>query len=189
MASKKKQVVVEDVPAVRVILIAAIAANGVIGDKGTLPWHIPEDLKFFKERTGTSPLVMGRRTFESMPKVVWKTRVPHVLTRNSDWLDFTNVPQWAHSDELYQLVADAKRSTTTGEVFVVGGAQVYEAALGLTNGEFFKDDLLVDEVILTQLKQSYVGDTVFPMNGLFPFHAEEQLADTEKFSVMRYVRI
>lgn len=188
MASKKKQVV-EEAPSVRVILIAAVAANGVIGDKGKLPWHIPEDLKFFKERTSTSPLVMDLRTFESMPKVVWKTRVPHVLTRNSDWIDFTGVGQWAHADELHQLVADAKRSTTTGEVFIVGGAQVYEAALGLTNGKFFKDDLLVDEVILTQLKQSYVGDTVFPMNGLFPFHAEEQLADTEKFSVMRYVRI
>lgn len=192
MASKKKQVVVEDVPAVRVILIAAIAANGVIGDKGTLPWHIPEDLKLFKELTAGTPLVMGRRTFESMPAKVWLDRTPFVLTRTPMDVHLPDsVMTQAHlvsADDLDKLIQAAKDASQTGKVFIIGGASIYETALGLRGGTRYASEVRVDEVIITHLHQSYVGDTEFPMLGLFGFQADEQIATNDKFRTVRYLR-
>ena len=67
-----------------IVLIVARADNGVIGDKGGLPWHIPEDLKHFKKRTMGKPMVMGRKTFESLPGLL-PGRRHIVVTRNMAW--------------------------------------------------------------------------------------------------------
>lgn len=176
MPTKKKQPVeAEKTP--KVILIAAVAANDCIGDKGKLPWHIPEELALFKKITGTSPLICGRRTFESMPRSVWQTRAPCVLTKDVISVNFDHIKLFTVSDDLNRLVEQAVQLSEDGRVFIIGGKSLYEAA--------FKGKVHVDEAIITHLTYSYIGDTFMPP--LPPkFHQVEQLAEHKLFTTHRY---
>ncbi len=144
--------------------IVACALNGVIGCHNTLPWHLPEDLKFFKAMTLGHTLVMGRKTFESLPKLL-TGRKTIILSKQA-----LNVPE-AQVIHCFEELFDLK---TEGELWICGGAQIYALALPYCQ-----------ELYLTRVKQSPVGDTYFPSFET-SFVMAEVLKDTDQFSILRY---
>ena len=125
-----------------VTMIAAVGRNGVIGDGETMPWHLSEDLKFFKRTTMGHPMVMGRRTFDSMGVLPGRRSV--VVTRSRDWRHAG--VEVAHSvEEALDLVGG------DGEVFVVGGGEVYRLALPYAA-----------RLLITEVDQSPEGSVTFP---------------------------
>ncbi|MBC8154459.1 MAG: dihydrofolate reductase [Bacteroidetes bacterium] len=134
----------------KISLIAAVAANGVIGrdnQKGEpdMPWRLPDDSRFFKQKTIGHPVIMGRRSFDALGKPL-PNRLNIVITRNADYRaeGATVVPS------LEEAMA-AARSVEQDEIFIIGGAQVY--ALGLTIGT---------TLYLTEIQKAYEGETHFP---------------------------
>ena len=127
-------------------LIAIVARNGVIGRDNTMPWHLPEDLKQFRETTTGHAVIMGRRTWESLPPKVRPLpgRRNVVLTRQSGWL--------AEGAEVVPSL-DAALTLLQGQprAFVIGGAGVYATALAQA-----------DELHLTEIHQDFDGDVAFP---------------------------
>jgi dihydrofolate reductase len=131
----------------RLVLVAAVAENGVIGADGGMPWHYPEDLRHFKETTMDSPVVMGRRTYESIVADVGGPlpgRLNVVLsTRDLD------LPEGAvHAGSVEGAVEAVAGS---GVAYVVGGETVYEQFLSHADG-----------MVLTEVPDSPEGDTYFP---------------------------
>jgi dihydrofolate reductase len=124
-------------------LLAAVAENGVIGRDHRLPWHLPDDLKRFKSLTMGKPILMGRRTFESIGRPL-PGRTNLVLTRSRGWSSPGSVV--VHSlDEAIARVGDA------AELMVVGGAEVYRLALPRAR-----------RVHLTRVHSHVEGDALFP---------------------------
>jgi dihydrofolate reductase len=123
-------------------LIYARAANGTIGRDGTLPWHIPADLKRFKALTMGKPMIMGRKTFASFPRPL-PGRRHIVLTRDADW--------HAEGAEAAHSVDEALALAGSGEVAVIGGAEI--------NALFLP---LADRVELTEVHAKVAGDTFMP---------------------------
>ncbi len=131
-------------PSERVTLVAAVAANRVIGAAGDIPWRIPEDFAHFKRVTLGHTLVMGRATYESIGRPL-PGRTTVVLTRDRGWAaDGVHVA--GSLDEALTIAAELP-----GEVMVAGGATVYEAALPLADAQ-----------ILTEVHLSPDGDTRYP---------------------------
>jgi dihydrofolate reductase len=131
---------------VKVALVAAVARGGVIGRDGTIPWRLPEDVAFFKELTTGHVVVMGRRTWESIPDRFRPLpgRRNVVVTRNREWA--------AEGSERAGSVEEALAlAEGTERVFVIGGAEVYAAALPHA-----------DELVLTEIELDVDGDTFFP---------------------------
>jgi dihydrofolate reductase len=129
-----------------VVLIAAVAANGVIGDAGSIPWHLPADFAHFKATTLGHTLVMGRATYDSIGRPL-PGRTTVVLTRDPAWSAGDERVLVAGSlDEALRLAADLP-----GDVYVAGGAQVYAAALPLADAQ-----------VLSEVHASPEGDTVYP---------------------------
>jgi dihydrofolate reductase len=127
----------------RISLIAAVARGGVIGADGALPWHLPEDFAFFKRTTMGHPLVMGRRTFDSIGRALPGRRTI-VITRQRDW-HHPDV-ETAHSlPEALSLAGPAD------EVFVAGGGQVYEEAMPYAH-----------RLLVTEVDRQVDGDVTFP---------------------------
>ena len=128
----------------RITLVAAYARNRVIGDRGRIPWRIPEDFAHFKATTMGGVLVMGRATYDSIGRPL-PGRTTIVVTRNPDWTaDGVLV---AHSlDEALDLAAEQP-----GETFVVGGTQVYEQALPRATHQ-----------VLTEVDLTPDGDACYP---------------------------
>ncbi len=135
----------DDGPRQEIFCIYARAANGVIGNEGKLPWHIPADLKRFKALTMDKPMIMGRKTFESLPGLL-PGRRHIVLTRRERW-DSTGA-------EVVRSVAEALEVAGEGEVAVVGGAAIYDVFLKVAH-----------KVELTQIHAEYAGDTFMPELG------------------------
>ncbi len=129
-----------------VTIVAAVARNGVIGVDGGLPWHLPDELRLFKETTFGHVLVMGRRTYESIGRPLPGRRTV-VVTRNADWSPDADDVVVAH--DLEEALDRARR--VGDEVFVVGGGEVYAAALPLA-----------DRLELTFVDREPDGDTTFP---------------------------
>ena len=130
---------------VNVALIAAKSENGVIGKDGDMPWHLSEDLKFFKRTTLGKPVVMGRKTYESIGKPL-PGRPNLVVTRNADWR--------ADGVQVFgslEAALNIAKKLEPEEIIIGGGAQIYELALPYT-----------DRMYLTQIHQSFEGDTFFP---------------------------
>ncbi|MDH3730928.1 MAG: dihydrofolate reductase [Acidimicrobiia bacterium] len=130
-----------------IVLIAAVARNGVIGVAGGLPWSLPADLRRFKRLTVGQTVVMGRATFESIGRPL-PDRVNIVLTRNPDFS--------AHDVEVAHSVGEALTiaghgGPESGELFVIGGAAVYEQFLELA-----------DRMELTMVDAAPFGDVWFP---------------------------
>ncbi len=125
-------------------IVVAIAENGAIGYKNDLLWHLPADLKRFKEMTTGHSIIMGSRTFRSLPKGALPNRRNIVLSRTQQ--DFPGA-EWAASPEVaLELVGEE------AEAFVIGGAQVYEQMLPYT-----------DKIYLTRVHADFPeADTFFP---------------------------
>ena len=121
----------------RLHLIFARAANGVIGKQGTLPWHLPEDLAHFKRTTLGCPVIMGRKTWDSLPPKFRPLpgRVNVVITRQAGW-------QAAGATVAHSLEAAMALCEAHADVWVIGGAQIYEQALPLaTTAEITEIDI------------------------------------------------
>jgi dihydrofolate reductase len=124
-------------------LIAAVARNGVIGRNNALPWRLPEDLKRFKALTTGHPIVMGRKTWESLGRPL-PNRHNIIITRNKDYV--------ADGATVVKSIEEARSSATgADEIFVIGGAEIYRIALPLA-----------DRLLLTELDADFTGDTYFP---------------------------
>ena len=140
-------------------MIVAMAANRCIGRGNRMPWHLPADLKHFKQSTLGKPVIMGRKTFESILASLGKPlpgRTSIIVTRNLNYqppgLDAQARAAVLLADSptaALQVMADA--SLATDEVFVVGGAEIYRAMLPVA-----------DKLIVTEIRQDFEGDAFFP---------------------------
>ncbi len=130
-------------------LIFARAANGVIGRDNTLPWHLPEDLAHFKRTTLGCPVIMGRRTWDSLPPRFRPLpgRQNIVLSRDPAWTAAGASRASSLAEALAQLPPDQ-------EVWVIGGAEVYAQALPLA-----------DRAVVTEIDQDFEGDAYAPQFG------------------------
>lgn len=134
----------EGTPHGRVVLVAAVADNGVIGNAGAIPWRLPEDMRHFKAVTRGHPVLMGRLTFESIGRPL-PDRTNIVVTRDPAWsADGVTVV-----GSVEEGLAVARRHGE--DVMVIGGAQVYAAALPVA-----------DVQVLTEVHQEPEGDTYYP---------------------------
>lgn len=124
------------------IIVATDASNG-IGINNTLPWHLPEDLAHFKRLTSGHPIIMGRKTFDSIGRAL-PNRRNIVISRNADWRH-EGVERVGSLQEAQALVAGVDQA------FIIGGAQVYQQALPL-----------VDKLVITRISRTYECDAFFP---------------------------
>ena len=128
----------------RLALIAAVAANGIIGRNGTMPWHLSADLKYFKALTSGKRIVMGRRTWEAFPKPLPNRE--HVVVSSQSLSLPDGVIKVRSLAEALALPPHAG-----APVFVIGGNAMYREALPLT-----------DDLYLTEIEADIEGDTTFP---------------------------
>lgn len=132
---------------VPVVLVLAMSDNGVIGDRGGLPWRILDDMKRFKRLTLGKPIIMGRKTWDSFPKKPLPGRTNIVVTRDTSWRAEGAVA--VHSFDAALTKACNKNPS---EIAVIGGAEIYKAALPLA-----------DRVELTEVHITVDGDTRLPL--------------------------
>lgn len=126
-----------------VSIIVAIAQNGTIGDKNSLLWHIKEDMRFFRTTTSGHPVIMGRKTFESLGSKPLPKRTNIVITRADREFEGALT---AHSlQEAIRMAGEDE------EIFIMGGAQIYREALAVA-----------DRMYITHVERDYEGDTAFP---------------------------
>lgn len=132
-----------------VALIVAAASNGVIGKDNQMPWHISEDLKYFKAVTLGKPVIMGRKTFESIGKPL-PGRSNIVVTRQPDW-QAEGVIRCSSLDEALIQGETVAAENNVDEVMIIGGAQLYHASLDRA-----------DRLYLTEIHKNVTGDAYFP---------------------------
>lgn len=126
-------------------LLVAASQNNVIGKESKLPWHLPDDLKYFKNLTWGMPILMGRKTFESIGKAL-PGRKSIVITRNKAW-------QHEGVEVVHSIEEAVSKAGAFGvkEIFVIGGAEIFKTALHEA-----------DKIYLTRIHHSFDGDVYFP---------------------------
>lgn len=144
--------------------IAAMSMNRVIGQGNKIPWHLPEDFKWFKKMTTGHVILMGRKTFESIGKPL-PNRETIVLSRSN--FSYPGVKTISDLDDF-----DLEHETR--EVFICGGAQIYEQTL-----------LRCSDLYLTLVKRTVEGDAFFP-SFEERFELVEEVADTAEFQILHY---
>src|SRR5690606_8355508 len=127
----------------KITLIVAAAENNAIGKGNRMPWHLPNDFKYFKEKTLNHSVVMGRKTFESIGKPLPERR-NIVMTKNTNYLH-EEVDVANNIDELLLYCRDER------EIFIIGGAEIYKQTLPLAH-----------KVLLTRVHTTVDGDAFFP---------------------------
>jgi len=128
----------------RVVMVAAVAENGVIGLAGDIPWSIPADLKHFRDTTKGNTVVMGRRTFESIGHPLpYRSNI--VVTRQAGWTADGVFVAGSVEDAI------AQAQEFEGDIMIIGGAQIYAAAMDHA-----------DVQVLTEVHQTPEGDTHYP---------------------------
>jgi dihydrofolate reductase len=158
----------------RLYLVAAVAANGIIGAKGKLPWHIPEELQHFKKLTLGHPVIMGRHTWESL-KGPLPQRENIVVTRQAGF----EAPGAAVASSL-----EAALALCAGEpvAFVIGGTELFKESLPVAAG-----------MVLTEIQRDYEGDTRFPEWDRSQWKEAQRESHTAaggvRFDFVRYERI
>jgi len=158
-------------------LIVAIARNGIIGctnedGRGALPWHLPEDLKHFKDTTSGHPIIMGRKTWESLGRPL-PNRRNMVITRQSDYN--------AAGAEVFGSLPDAIAAVGNVTAFVIGGAELYRQALPLAA-----------TLIITEVDIDAEGDTLFPAMDAAAWAEADRVAHVSAtglpYAFVRYTR-
>lgn len=129
-------------------IVVAASDNNVIGKDNKLLWCLPNDMKFFKNTTWALPVIMGRKTFESLGKPL-KGRTNIIITRKKDW----NPAGTIVVNSLDDAIA-AAYATDVKEIFVIGGGEIYKQAIGITN-----------RIYITRVHAYYEGDSYFPVMG------------------------
>ena len=159
----------------KVSLIVAVSRNGVIGIDNQLPWHLPEDLKYFKSVTMGKPIIMGRKTFDSIGRPL-PGRTNIVITRDTSWqADGVEVAQ-----SLVQAMTLGKLACASGDVdeaMVIGGEQIYRMTLPVA-----------DRLYLTEVQAEVEGDAFFPAFDASDWHqVSEQLPEVTDTHPYRFV--
>ena len=132
-----------------VVLVAAVGENGVIGNQGALPWRLKSDLQHFKRLTLGKPVIMGRKTFESIGKAL-KDRTNIVLTRDLS-LAGPNAVLATSMDAAFAYARSDADKRGVSEIMVIGGSDVFEAAMDVA-----------DRLEITRVHASPQGDSFFP---------------------------
>lgn len=157
----------------RIVIISAIAQNGVIGKtNGEMPWHVKEEFQHFKKTTLGFPVIMGRKSFEALDKPL-KDRENIIVTRNNNYkIDFEGTII-CHSLQESIKYCESKMYE---KAFIIGGGQIYNQAI-----------LIADEMILSFMKFEAEGEVKFPEinNDIWQLVSTE---DREKFEIKKYVR-
>ena len=130
-------------------LIVAMADNGVIGRDNQMPWHIPEDFKYFKARTMGKPIIMGRKTFESLGRVL--PGRPHVVVSRNEHYELPENCYLVPNLEEGVAKANSLLTEDQTEAVVIGGGQIYQEALAV-----------VDTLYITEVHLQPEGDAFFP---------------------------
>ncbi|WP_082783566.1 dihydrofolate reductase [Snodgrassella sp. CFCC 13594] len=128
----------------QITLVAALASNRCIGHQNQMPWHIPEDFAFFKQYTLGKPVIMGRKTWDSLPRKPLPERKNIVITRQASW-------QESGADTVHSLQAALNKLADVPEIIIMGGAQIYAEALPLAT-----------DMRLTEVHANVSGDAFFP---------------------------
>lgn len=154
-------------------LIVAVAQNGVIGkSNGKMSWHVKEEFQHFKNTTFGYPIIMGRKTFETLGKPL-KGRLNVVVTRNENYK--TEFKEVVVKSSLVEAI-DYCKSLNPEKIFIIGGAEIYKQSFEL-----------VDEMIISYMKFDAEGDVKFPDFDQQKWRAEK-IAEHELFEIFRYVR-
>ena len=130
-------------------LIAAMSKNRVIGNKGKLPWHMPSDLKYYKDKIRGKTVIMGRKTFDSMGKKPLPKRINIIITHDMDYKAEGAIV--VHSAE--EAIKEAEKLNTE-EAMVIGGSEIYKEFLPMAN-----------RIYLTMIYGDFEGDAFFPRYG------------------------
>lgn len=129
----------------RISAIVAMSENRVIGNANRLPWHLPADLKHFKQITTGHPIIMGRKTFESIGKPL-PNRTNIVISRDQHFKPQMTIVV----SSIEEAIKEAAKSTND-EIFIIGGAQIFEQSLALVN-----------RIYLTIIHEDFMGNILFP---------------------------
>ncbi|PLX69759.1 MAG: dihydrofolate reductase [Denitrovibrio sp.] len=150
-------------------LIVAMTENRVIGKDNSMPWHMPEDLKLFKETTSGNIIAMGRKTYESIGRPL-PNRENFVISRSSTSIEGCRV---------FKSVSDCIEAAKEYDkkLFFIGGGQIYSEVIDV-----------VDELHLSFIKEEFDGDTVFPEID-FDKWKEIETKDFDGFTYIKYIRI
>ncbi|MCH9028994.1 MAG: dihydrofolate reductase [Bacteroidetes bacterium] len=157
----------------RIIIIVAIAKNGVIGKaNGEMPWHIKEDFQHFKKTTMGFPIIMGRKSFESLGKPL-PGRENIIVTRNTNLkYDFDGIKIFYS----LQDAVDYSRSLNKDKIFITGGGEIYNQSISFA-----------DEMIISHMKFDVVGEVKFP-----DFNVDDwkiiSREEKEEFEIVTYLR-
>lgn len=158
--------------------VTAMSQNRVIGTQNKLPWHIPEDLKFFRDTTRGHIMIMGRKTFDSIGGKPLPQRFHIVISRQD--LQSTH-PLVKYVKTLEEAIEVAKTLTPQwgDEVFIVGGGEIYKQSLPVT-----------DKIYLTVIYQDFEGDTYYPElpEAQFELVAKSDRTEPVRFSFLTYQR-
>jgi dihydrofolate reductase len=158
----------------RVYLVAAVASNRVIGASGRLPWHLPEDLRHFKALTHGHPVIMGRRTWDSLGKPL-PGRDNIVVTRSEHF-------EARGASVASSLEAALALCANSPVAFVIGGGELYAAALARA-----------DALLLTEIQRDYEGDARFPDIDRAAWRESERMprssAEGLRYDFVRYERV
>jgi len=158
----------------KIIIIAAIAKNNVIGkSNGEMPWHVKEEFQHFKQTTLGFPVIMGRKTFETLGKPL-KGRKNIIVTGNRDFIAEFDETKICHS--LGESI-DYCKSEKYEKAFIIGGGQIYKQSM-----------LIADEMILSFMKFEAEGEITFP-NFKPEIWQLVSTEDREQFEIRRYVKI
>jgi dihydrofolate reductase len=160
-------------------LYAAVAENGVIGHEGGMPWRLSTDLKRFKATTMGKPVIMGRKTWESLPRRPLPGRLNIVVTRKRDLGEEGAVIAHSLEEALALAEENLEETGAEDEVAIIGGGEIYRQAMGMA-----------DTLHVTHVQAEIEGDTYFP--GIDPLlwravHAEEKPAGESDSHPPRYV--
>ena len=152
--------------------IVAVSQNNVIGIKNKLPWNIPEDLKFFRNKTKGRTVIMGRKTFESLGSPL-PQRLNIVISRSQI---FEGVIM---ANDIDEAIKKAQKEKNPHEFFIIGGGEIYKQSLDK-----------VQKIYLTRIYKKYEGDAFYPEVPEDQFHLVEQIdhKGDPDFSFLTYVR-
>ena len=134
----------------RISIIVAASENNVIGRDGSIPWHLPDDLKYFRKKTEGHPVIMGRKNFESIVKALGKplpNRENIIVTRESAY----EADDCEIASSLEEAIMYGHKDNDKEEIFIIGGGEIYKQAMELSN-----------YLYLTRVHAWIAGDVVFP---------------------------
>ena len=148
----------------KISLVVAMGENRVIGVNNRLPWHIPEDLKRFKKITSGNPILMGRKTYESIGKAL-PNRTNIIISRNKDFRAEGTIT----CNSLEDAIRWAQKAPGSDEIFVIGGGEIFKEALPMAH-----------RIYLTTVHWPFEGDAYFPEFKLESFKevTSEKLSDS-----------